>query len=197
MNLALFDFDGTITDRELFPGFVRSAATPRQLALGRVVLAPIAAGYKLGLVSGSTIRSRVSDFVFRGRRQDDIEAAGERFAREVVPASLRPEAMARIAWHREQGDTVAVVSGGFDLYLRPWCAQHGLELMCSSLESRDGVMTGRYAGPQCVGADKARRVRERFDLSIYEVVYAYGDTHEDRELLALAHRRWYRGREIA
>ena len=105
--------------------------------------------------------------------------------------------MARIAWHRQQGDTVVVVSGGFDLYLKHWCAQHGLDLMCSSLEARDGVMTGRYAGAQCVGPDKARRVRERFDLSAYDIVYAYGDTPEDRELLALAHRRWYRGREVA
>jgi HAD superfamily hydrolase (TIGR01490 family) len=197
MNLALFDFDGTITDRELFADFVRMAVTPRQRSVGRVVLAPVYVGYKLGLVSGSTIRSRVADFAFRGRARHELEAVGERFARDVIPATLRPESMARIDWHREQGDTIVVVSGGFDLYLSHWCARHGLELMCSSLEVRDGAMTGRYAGAQCVGADKARRVRERFDLSKYPVVYAYGDTHEDRDLLALAHRRWYRGREIA
>lgn len=197
MELALFDFDGTITNRELFPDFVRSAVTPRRLALGRVVLAPVVVGYRMGLVSGTTVRSCICDFAFRGRAQHELEAAGERFAREVVPATLRPESMARIAWHRGQGHTVAVVSGGFDFYLTHWCAQHGLMLMCSSLEARNGVMTGRYAGAQCVGADKARRVRERFDLSAYDVVHAYGDTPEDRELLALAHRRWYRGREVA
>ncbi|HEY0505588.1 MAG TPA: HAD family hydrolase [Lysobacter sp.] len=197
MNLALFDFDGTLTDRELFPDFMHMAVEPRRLAVGRVVLAPLVIGYKLGVVSGSTTRARIVDFAFRGRAEQALHDAGERFARDVVPASLRPEAMARIDWHRAQGDTVAVVSGGFDLYLTHWCAQHGLELMCSSLEARDGVMTGRYAGAQCVGADKARRVRERFDLAKYPVVYAYGDTREDRELLALAHRRWYRGREVA
>ena len=127
----------------------------------------------------------------------DVRAAGERFARDIVPATLRPESMARLQWHREQGDTIVVVSGSFDLYLSHFCAQHGLELLCSSLESRDGVMTGRFAGAQCVGAEKARRVRERYDLSRYPVVHAYGDTHEDRDLLALAHRRWYRGRQIA
>ena len=99
--------------------------------------------------------------------------------------------------HRDQGDTVAVVSGAFDLYLSHWCAQHGLDLLCSSLESRDGVMTGRYAGTQCAGAEKARRVRERYDLSRFGTVCAYGDTREDFELLALAQRRWYRGQEQA
>ena len=195
MNLALFDFDGTLTDRELFPDFMHFAVTPRRLAIGRVVLAPLVIGYKLGLVSGITTRACIVDFAFRGRKEDELHDAGERFAREVVPASLRPEAMARLQWHREQGDTVVLVSGAFDLYLSHWCAQHGLDLLCSSLEARDGVMTGRYAGTQCAGAEKARRVRERYDLSCFDTVYAYGDTREDRELLALAQRRWYRWQE--
>jgi len=196
MNLALFDFDGTITTRELMPDFVRMATTKRRLMVGRVVMAPVFVGYRAGLVSGNAIRERITDFAFRGLPQRDLRDAGERFARDIVPAQLRPDAMARLQWHREQGDTIVVVSGSFDLYLSHWCAQHGLELLCSSLESREGVMTGRYLGAQCVGIEKARRVRERYDLSRYPIVYAYGDTHEDRDLLALAHRRWYRGREI-
>ncbi|WP_254200784.1 HAD family hydrolase [Lysobacter sp. MMG2] len=196
MNLALFDFDGTLTDRELFPDFMRFAVTPRRLAIGRVLLAPLVIGYKLGLVNGRITRACIVAYAFRGRSQHELSDAGERFAREIIPAALRPEAMTRLQWHREQGDTVVVVSGAFDLYLSHWCAQHGVELMCSSLESRDGVMTGRYAGAQCAGEEKARRVRERYDLARFKTVYAYGDTREDRELLALAHRRWYRGQEV-
>ena len=197
MNLALFDFDGTITTRELMPDFVRMATTQWRRRVGRVVLAPIYVGYKAGVVSGNAIRERIADFAFRGLPQQDVHAAGRRFANDTIPAMLRTDAMARLQWHREQGDTIVVVSGSFDLYLSHWCAQHGLALLCSSLESRDGVMTGRFRGAQCVGAEKARRVREAYDLSRYPVVYAYGDTHEDRDLLALAHRRWYRGREVA
>ena len=59
------------------------------------------------------------------------------------------------------------------------------------------MLTGRSLGAQCVGAEKARRVRERYDLSSYALVYAYGDTNEDRALLALAHRRVYRWQEQA
>ncbi|QGW63503.1 HAD-IB family hydrolase [Lysobacter soli] len=196
MNLALFDFDGTITTRELMPEFVRMATTKRRLMVGRVVLAPVFVGYKAGVVSGNAIRDRIADFAFRGLPQSDLQAAGEHFARDVIPPTVRPEAMERLQWHRDQGDTIVVVSGSFDLYLSHWCAQHGLELLCSSLEVRNGVMTGRFEGAQCVGAEKSRRVREHYDLSRFPVVYAYGDTHEDRDLLALAHRRWYRGREV-
>ena len=66
MNLALFDFDGTITTRELMPDFVRMATTRRRRVLGRVVLAPIYVGYKAGVVSGNAIRERLANFAFRG-----------------------------------------------------------------------------------------------------------------------------------
>jgi HAD superfamily hydrolase (TIGR01490 family) len=197
MNLALFDFDGTITKREMFGDFMQLVVPSRRFAIGRIALAPLIVGYKLGMVSGNRVRSRVVDFGLRGADQAHVEAMGERFSREVLPAALRPQAVERINWHKAQGDTVVVVSGAFDLYLSHWCARHGLELLCSALESSDGVMTGRYEGEQCVGEEKARRVRERYDLAGYPVVYAYGDTHEDLDLLELADRRYYRWREVA
>ena len=105
--------------------------------------------------------------------------------------------MQRLAWHQSQGDKVVLVSGGLDFYLAPWCRQHGLELICSLLETRGKHLTGRYLGTQCVGTEKARRVREHLDLSAYPLCYAYGDTHEDEAMLAMAHKRFYRGFEIA
>jgi phosphatidylglycerophosphatase C len=196
LNLALFDFDGTITTREMFGDFMQHAVAPRRLAVGRIVLTPLILGYKLGMVSANHVRSRVVDFGFRGADHADVQAAGVRFSRDVLPTVLRPMALERIAWHKAQGDTVVVVSGALDLYLSHWCRQHGLALLCSSLESSDGVMTGRYDGEQCAGEEKARRVRERYDLAEYPIVYAYGDTHEDLDLLELADRKYYRWQEV-
>ena len=114
-----------------------------------------------------------------------------------LPHVLRPEAMARLAWHRERGDRIVVVSASLDAYLAPWCRAHGLELICSELESREGVLTGNYRGGDCAGAAKAARVRANLRLEDYACVHAYGDTVEDRELLALAHRPVYRWQAAA
>lgn len=197
MNLALFDFDGTITTREMLPAFVYSAVPPARLRIGKLLLAPWVAGYKFGWVSGISIREKIAHAGFRGMREADYLAAGERFAHEALAPVLRPEAMARIAWHKDRGDTVAVVSGGFDVYLSHWCRTHGLELICSKLEVADGVLTGRYDGAQCVRDEKPRRVRERYALDDFDAVYAYGDTPEDFELLEIADHRWYRGKPIS
>ena len=196
MNLALFDFDGTITTHETMSDFMQRAVSPWRRALGIPVFAPMLAGYKMGLVAGTTIRNAVTAFGFRGVPVAHVRAAGERFAAEYLPDVLRPEAMQRIAWHQARGDKVVLVSGGLDFYLAPWCKQHRLELICSTLETRGERLTGRYRGAQCVGEEKARRVRERFELAAYDQCHAYGDTHEDEAMLALAQRRWFKGQEI-
>lgn len=195
-NLALFDFDGTITTRETMPDFVRRSISRRRLLLGQLLLAPLVIGYKLGLVSGVLVRSAIVRFGYSGVSRARIEAAGRDFARDYLPNVLRPEAMQCIAWHKAQGNAVVVVSGGLDAYLIPWCKEHGLELICSSLQHRQGVLTGRYAGRQCVLAEKARQVGERYDLSSYATIYAYGDTPEDRDLLGLASKQYYRWQEL-
>jgi HAD superfamily hydrolase (TIGR01490 family) len=197
MNLALFDFDGTITIREMFADFMHFAVAPRRLAMGKLVLAPIVVGYKLGIVSGNAIRSRVVRFGFRGESAARIGEAGERFSREVLCGVLRPQALERIAWHKAQGDVVVVVSGALDVYLEHWCRQHQLDLICSKLEVTDGRLTGRYCGKQCVGPEKPRRVLDRYDLGDFDQVYAYGDTHEDLDLLAIASRKYFGWQEVA
>ena len=195
MNLALFDFDGTITTREMLPDFLHYSIPKRRLQIGKLALAPLIAGYKMGLVSGSLLRATIVWLGYARASVDDYARKGQSFATEMLPGVLRPEVMERIRWHQLQGDQVAVVSGAFDIYLSHWCRQHGLDLICSSLEHRNGRLTGRYLGKQCVRPEKSRRVRERYDLAQYAEVYAYGDTVEDEELLAIAHRKFYQGKE--
>jgi phosphatidylglycerophosphatase C len=196
VNLALFDFDGTITTREMFPDFMRFSVAPRRLIAGKILLAPWIAGYRTGMVSGNGVRSRIVDFGFRGVSETSISEAGLAFARDVLPGVVRPVALDRIRWHQTQGDRVVVVSGSLDIYLSHWCEEMDVELICSRLETSDGRLTGRYLGAQCVGEEKVRRVREACELDAFDTVYAYGDTHEDREMLELADRKYFRWEEV-
>lgn len=90
MNLAPFDFDGTLTTRETMPEFMHHAVPPLRRALGVPVFAPMLAGYKLGLVSGTRIRHHVIAFGFRGVPAAHVHAAGERYAAEVLPLCCVP-----------------------------------------------------------------------------------------------------------
>ncbi len=195
-DLALFDFDGTLTTCETFPLFLKRVLPGSRIRAGWLRLWPLVLGYRLRLVSGTRLRAAIVKLGLEGADAEALAQAGARFAADNLPGVLRPEAMARLRWHRERGDRVVIVSGGLGLYLRPWAAGQGLEVLCSELEVRDGRCTGRFAGSQCVAAEKAGRVCHHIDLAAYAQVHAYGDTPEDAELLALADHRIYRGRSL-
>jgi phosphatidylglycerophosphatase C len=194
--LALFDFDGTITYTESFAAFIRFAARPlRQLAAG-LALSPLIVGYKLELVPAGRVRAPLVRLAFRGEAGERIRERGERFAREVLPGLVRREARERIEWHQQQRHTVVVVSASLDAYLGPWCRSLGLELVCTELEERGETLTGEYVGGDCYGAEKSRRIRARYPLERFARVYAYGDTNEDLEMLALADEAYLRGSRL-
>lgn len=194
MNLALFDFDGTITVRETFRDFLEFSAPRSRLAVGQVLLGPMVAGYKLGWVSAQAMRARAVRVALANMQIVRAQVLGEKFAAEVLPRMLRSDVVERIKWHKTAGDRVVVVSGALEVFLKPWGEQHGLEVIGSQLEARGDRLTGRYAGPQCVAEQKPIRVREMMSPEDYPKVFAYGDTSEDFELLRMAHVRMFRGK---
>jgi HAD superfamily hydrolase (TIGR01490 family) len=197
MDLALVDFDGTITWTDTWTPFMQLAVRPARIAAGRVLLSPIVIGYKLGMISASRGRQAAARVGFQGEDAARVRRLGVEYARTTLPAQVRQPALDRIAWHRSRGDHVVIVSASLECYLSPWCAGHGLDCICTTLEERNGRLTGRCAGGDCAGAEKVRRIRGRLDLGRYDTIYAYGDTAEDREMLELAQRKFYRWTEIS
>jgi HAD superfamily hydrolase (TIGR01490 family) len=196
INLALFDFDGTITTRDTFTPFLRFAIPPTRAVLGGLMISPVVIAHRLRLISTTSTRPIVARAGFQGVPVDAVRALGRRYTTEVLPTVVEAQAMERLQWHRDRGDIVAVVSAGLDVYLAPWCAAHGVELICTQLEERNGRMTGRYRRGDCSGPTKATLIRATFDLDRFETIYAYGDTVEDREMLAFANRKFYRWKEV-
>ena len=197
MKLALFDFDGTLTTQDTFAPFLRHAVPPMRRVLGGAVLSPLLPLYRRGWLTSAVMRRVAAQVALSGLDESRMREAGGRYAREVVPRMLRPEAMAALRAHRDAGDRVIVVSAAFELYVAPWCASEGVECLASRLEVREGRFTGRYLGAQCAGAEKVKRVRAFCDVSGFSTIHAWGDTPEDDALLALAARRFYRGEDVS
>jgi phosphatidylglycerophosphatase C len=196
MDLALFDFDGTVTVSDTYAPFLRFAVSPLRAAIGGTLVSPAFVAYKLGLLSTSRTRVVISRGSFQGAAATAVRSLGRRYATEVLPTVIRPTALDRLRWHQQRGDRVAVVSASLDVYLAPWCQAHDVECVCTELEERDGWMTGRYRGGDCSGEEKARRIRAQFDLSTFARIYAYGDSAEDRAMLALAHEKYFRWKHM-
>jgi len=197
MNLALFDFDGTITESDTWTPFMRFAVSPAKMLVGHVLLTPVVVGYRLGLVSASSGRQVAARIGFQGRQAAAVRQLGVEYAATVLPALIRQSALECIEWHRSQRDTVVIVSASLNVYLGPWCERSGIDYICSTLEERSGRLTGRYVEGDCSGAEKVRRIVQRYQVARYPTVFAFGDSGEDREMLELAHKKYYRWREIS
>ncbi len=192
MDLALFDFDGTISDRDSFLLFVRNAAGPVRFAAGMTRLSPRIIGFLLGRYPNQALKEDVLTRFFRHWPVARFQERAERFCRDRLPAIIRPGARERIRWHQQRGDRVAVVSATPEQVLAPWCRQNGLDLLATRLEVADGLLTGRIEGRNCRGREKVARIMASYCLEEFGQIHAYGDTEGDRPMLALAHRSSYR-----
>jgi HAD superfamily hydrolase (TIGR01490 family) len=196
-SLALFDFDGTITVKGTYPGFVRFAIGRQRKIVGGILLSPLLVGYQTQLVSDRTIRRAMSRVAFQGDDPQRVRGLGKRYASDVLPGLIRPAALERIAWHKTRGDVVVIVSASLDVYLEPWCGSLSVDVICTQLETADGRLTGRYLRGDCCGMAKAERIRERYALTEFSAIYAYGDSEDDRQMLEMATRRYFRWQEVS
>jgi len=203
--VAAFDFDGTVTDRDtLVPFLVRAFGRPRVVATF-ALLAGTGLACLLRQVSIDEFKRRVLRRLVAGVPVERLRALGPAHARAVA-SWVRADAQARIAWHREQGHRLVLVSSTLDLYLDEVGARLGFDdVLCSRLEvGRDdaGVerFTGALAGSDCTGAEKVRRLTALVGALEAHELHVYGDSAGDRELLAVAdqpHFRPFRGRQPA
>ena len=100
--------------------------------------------------------------------------------------------MNMIKLHLEKGHRVVLVSASLEPYLKPWTDKIGIELLGSRIAISDGVLTGSFAGKNCYGKEKERRIKKAYSLEEYDFVYAYGDSRGDKEMLELASEAHYR-----
>lgn len=73
MNLALFDFDGTITHNDTFSLFLKFSLSRKTQILGGLRLAPYIAGYKFGWVTDKTIRTKLCQVGYIGYNADFLK----------------------------------------------------------------------------------------------------------------------------
>lgn len=194
VTVAAFDVDETLTVRDCVVPFMKSVA-----GTGRLVKVMLS-----GLGSFiSSVRRRDRDAlkakfvhgVFEGKNASDIEALGVQFASKVADGWLRSDVAARMRWHQEQGHVVVLVSASLGVYLHPLGDLLEVDaVLCTELEEADGVLTGKLVGKNCRGEEKVARVqkwREDAGIDAQDLVYAYGDSSGDKQLLELfSHGTW-------
>lgn len=192
--VAAFDFDGTLTRHDtLFP-FLLHIVGYAKLLYAIIYLSPILAGYALGLIRNDIAKIKVLRRFLADMEMTTLQQHALQFAEQKLPTLLRPEAMQRMAWHKQQGHRCVVVSASLENYLRPWASKAGFDdVLGSRLEELDnGRTSGKLLGENCFGPEKMRRLATLLGPREGYTLYAYGDSRGDKELLSAADYPYYK-----
>ncbi|MFC1827787.1 HAD-IB family hydrolase [Thermodesulfobacteriota bacterium] len=192
MNIALFDFDGTITTKDTLADFIQYVVGKPFYYMGLFILSPMLAAYTLKLIPNYIAKERLMIHFFKGWDEIRFQQFAEQYSLKEIDKITRPKSMEKIIWHQEQGHKIVVVSASMECWLKKWCAKYNIDLIATRLEIQDGKLTGKFATKNCYGIEKANRIKEVYDLSQFDYIYAYGDSPGDKEMLSIANERYYK-----
>jgi len=185
---AFFDFDGTIIAGYSIVAFLKERVRRRELGPADVARTAVSmAQSALGQIDSRELIAR-GMHEWSGRSLADLEALGERIFATELRDSIFPEIRALIADHRRRGHIVAIATSAAPFQVGPVARELGIEhVLCTQLETRDGILTGKSRGPILWGRAKADAVREfaRREGVDLRRSHFYADGDEDVALMQL------------
>ena len=196
LNLALFDFDGTLYPRDSFTGFIFFVLSKRHIVKKGLKILPWIQAYYLRLYPAHAMRPRLFETMFKAIPIDFVEKLAQEYAQKLIK-HLDPDLLQQLQLHQQRGDHVVLVSASIDLYLDSICKLLNIDLICTQTEIKDGVLTGRYRSEDCSCEQKKLRILQKYNLANYQSIYAYGNSEEDLEMLSLADHAYMVGTKQA
>lgn len=186
--VAAFDFDGTLTYRDSLLPFAIFTRGKLSSTFRVTLELPRLLGFALRIVPRQKAKEGLLRRFFGGEHIETLRKWGHEFAYKGLPFLLRPEAMERYYWHKQQGHRCIIVSASVDIYLSPWAYSVGFQDVLSSrlAVTPDNIATGKLEGLNCWGPEKVRRLEGLLGPKSGYTLYAYGDSRGDREMLSIA-----------
>ena len=164
--------------------------------------------YKAGLISSFTIlKALILSVIFKLRLKSTekitklmakqlegiAEISLEKLAKQITENklvhSLRSSMIKEIEYHKKQGASVVMLSAALCYICKPLSKHLGMnDVICSEMEVKQGIFTGKPKDEICIGKEKEIKAREYCAEKLYNLkeTYCYGDSYTDRFVLQLA-----------
>lgn len=157
----------------------------------RAVRLPLAVPALLRFLVGSADRGHLKaaflKAVLGGLTRTQLKGWTDAFVARLREQGLFADARAVLGRHRDQGDTLALLSASPDLYVPELAAALGIaDVTCTGLEWRSERLTGGLTTPNRRGAEKARCLEELRARYPGRTITAYGNAASDLAHLQLA-----------
>lgn len=191
MAVAFFDMDKTLLAVNSGALWVRRERGLGHLSAWQAARAAVWLGrYHLGLAAAQEmIEAAVAQL--GGQPEAPIVARTRAFYEETVQREFRAGGLAALEAHRRAGDALVLLTSSSNYLAGHVAAALRLdEVLCNTLEVRQGRFTGKVVGAVCFGAGKlvhARACVERRGARLEDCAF-YTDSYSDLAVLALVGR---------
>lgn len=123
----------------------------------------------------------------QGISEDCINKNAQLYYNEIVRPNIIQDVLYELKNKQKSGYRIIIVSGGYDVYLKYFKEEFNIDdLICSTLQFNNKTFTGRLNGPDCIGKEKIRLLKEKFDitndLKNWDSI-SYSDSKSDLPLL--------------
>ena len=192
-RVVLVDFCDTVVDFPTSVEFTRFVTQRMPTPHSRRVTTAIQWSHRLRvtgvlrhLLPRASVVKRMNAYKLKGYTRRQLTLQSSAFYHERVRPHLVAPVLQRLAAWRRGGCRVWVVSGAYDLYIRHFVEEYGLDGFIATRLAYDGdVCTGKFLGPDCMGREKVRAVKAHLGTDV-DVVAALSDSRDDLPLLRLA-----------
>jgi len=184
---AFFDYDGTVIS-----GYSATVFFQHRLRGREIGLAELAQTLWTG-ARGIGSEEEFAELLERGLRpfaggpESELQALGDKLFRQTVAGRMHLEVWELVQAHHDMGHTVVLASSATPFQVEPMARALDVHhVLCTRLETIDGVLTGRADGRPLWGAGKAAAVLELATAKDIDLSrsYAYSNGNEDVPLLA-------------
>ena len=190
--IAAFDFDGTIIKRDSLFVFIWYAVSIKRIVLSTLKVMPYLVLYKLKVIPNFKAKEKLFTALFKGVSIADFNTLCKDFA-TVIQRIVKPEALDKIEWHRQNGHEIVIISASVENWIIPWATLNGIDtVLATQIQVIEGLITGKFLSKNCHGAEKVNRLLQHLPDRENYVLYAYGDSSGDKDLLQFADHKFYR-----
>jgi len=192
-TLAVFDFDGTLTNRDSLNDFLLWRYGPIKFFSVYLIISPILFLYLLGCIKNITIKKIQIYFFLKESSMDSFLNDCEDYAKSRLKEIIRPEAISVIKQHAKKGHELIIISATYPFWIKHWASQYDFShVLGTEIKAKKGKINCASLKKVCVGIEKVNRLMDIYpNLSQYEI-YAYGDSYGDKHIMNMATHSYYK-----
>lgn len=190
-KLYLFDFDGTLTDKDTMFLFLKFY-NPSRYRMMYLKHLPLFFLLKTHLLQAENVKKSFIASILKGEGEEKINRKSEQFFQKYYPKIFRENALSFIHNIDKEKTTCYIVTAFLDIWVKPFAKHFNMELIATKAEFLEGKYTGNFIGKNCNGKEKVTRIKQAVNNLKFDKIIAFGDSEGDKEMLAFANESFYR-----